>query len=139
MKHSLTATEHDLEETYWWFVGRRAILDSVLQEAPGPTSVAVDVGCGKGRNMLLLAPYAERVIGLDRSSAALAIAASRGLPVCRADGHYLPLADSSVDSIAAFDVLEHLDDDVQALAEFNRIFQPDGLFLISVPVPLERA
>jgi SAM-dependent methyltransferase len=133
MKHSLTSAEHDIEETYWWFVGRRSILDGVLRKIGVLGPIAVDIGCGSGRNMLLLAPYAGRVIGLDRSSAALAIAASQGLTVCGADGQDIPLPNSSVDAITAFDVLEHLDDDLGALAEFNRVLRPDGFLLITVP------
>jgi len=133
MKHTLTAAEHNIEETYWWFVGRRAILDSILRQIGILGPVALDVGCGSGRNMLLLAPYAGQVVGLDRSEAALNFAAERGLPVFSGDGHKLPLADSSVDAISVFDVLEHLDDDVRALAEFNRVLRPDGLLLITVP------
>ncbi len=133
MKSSLTEAEHRLEDTYWWFVGRRAIIDSVLGRfAPG-NRVAVDVGCGSGRNMEILSRYADHVAGLDRSIAALSIAAERGLPVGCVDGHSLPLADASVDLVAALDVLEHMDDDVRALKEFNRVLRPGGLLLVTVP------
>lgn len=133
MKSALTAAEHELEETYWWFVGRRAIIDSVLRRFAKRSPVAVDIGCGTGRNLALLARYADRIAGFDRSMAALGIAASQGLSVCCTDGHGLPLADASVDLVTAFDVLEHLDDDVRALAEFNRVLRPRGLLLVTVP------
>jgi len=134
MKSALTAAEHGLEDTYWWFVGRRAIIDSVLRRfACQKRSAALDVGCGTGRNMEILARYADHVTGLDRSLAALAIASARGLPVGCADGQSLPVADASLDLVTAFDVLEHLDDDVRALAEFNRILRPEGLLLVTVP------
>jgi ubiquinone/menaquinone biosynthesis C-methylase UbiE len=133
MKQSLTAAEYDLEGSYWWFVGRRAILDSVLKQLGNIGSLAVDVGCGSGRNMMLLAPYAGRVIGVDRSPKALEIARSRGLSVHSAGAEELPLPSSSVDAVTSFDVLEHLDDDVQALAEFNRVLKPNGMLFITVP------
>jgi SAM-dependent methyltransferase len=133
MKSSLTAAEHGLEETYWWFVGRRAIIDGVLRQVTKANHLAVDVGCGTGRNMAILAQHADWVAGLDRSMAALAIAASQGLPVGCVDGHALPLADESVDLLTAFDVLEHMDDDVSTLAEFNRVLRPEGLLLVTVP------
>src|SRR5574337_329298 len=133
MKSSLTAAEHGLEDTYWWFVGRRAIIDTVLRQFASTCRVAVDVGCGTGRNLAILAQYADRVAGLDRSLAALSIAVSRGLAVGCVDGHSLPLADESVDLLTAFDVLEHMDDDVRALEEFNRVLRPGGLIVITVP------
>lgn len=133
MKGSLTAAEHALEDTYWWFVGRRAIIDSILRRFASGCRVAVDVGCGTGRNMAILAQYAETVAGLDRSLAALSIAVSRGLAAGCVDGHSLPLADESVDLLTAFDVLEHMDDDVRALEEFNRVLRPGGLLMVTVP------
>ena len=125
--------ERDLDETYWWFVGRRAILERVLRRFGKQSRLALDIGCGSGRNMQVLARLANSVIGLDRSSAALELAASHGQQTVRADGHSIPLADSSVDLISALDVLEHLDDDLGALGEFHRVLRPDGFLLASVP------
>ncbi|MCL5005772.1 MAG: class I SAM-dependent methyltransferase [Acidobacteria bacterium] len=133
MRSSTTAAEYGLEETYWWFVGRRAILQRILRRLGQLSAVAIDVGCGTGRNMLLLDQHAGRVAGVDRSLAALGIAASRGCAVGCADGQRLPFADACADLVTAFDVLEHLDEDVSALVEFNRILRPDGLLLITVP------
>jgi hypothetical protein len=45
--------------------------------------------------------------------------AARGFPIACADGHGLPLADSSADFLSAFDVIERLDDD-RSLGEFPR-------------------
>ncbi len=133
MKSSLTAAEYELEDTYWWFVGRRAIIDGILRRFASGCRVGVDVGCGTGRNLAILAQYADRVAGLDRSMAALSIAVSQGLAAGCVDGHSLPLADESVDLLTAFDVLEHMDDDVRALEEFNRVLRPGGLLLVTVP------
>lgn len=133
MKSDLIKAEHDLDETYWWFVGRRAIVERVLRRFGRRSRVALDVGCGSGRNMELLAKHADCVMGLDRSSTALALAAARDLPTMIADGHDIPLADSSTDLVSAFDVLEHLDDDMRALGEFHRVLKRDGLLLLTVP------
>ena len=93
----------------------------------------MDVGCGSGRNMLMLSSHTDTVMGFDRSPAALALAAERGFPVARGDGQSIPLADSSVSLLCAFDVLEHLDDDMRALTEFNRVIEPGGFLLVTVP------
>src|ERR1019366_6892705 len=110
----LIRTERDLQETYWWFVGRRAILKSVLRRFVKHARVAVDIGCGSGKNMPLLSHHADFVIGLDPSSALESAAPHEGR-TARADGQDIPLADSSVDLLSALDVLEHMDDDLRAL------------------------
>lgn len=133
MDSQLINTEKGLEENYWWFIGRRAILDRVLRRLVRHTNIAVDIGCGSGRNMLMLQKYCDHVMGFDRSPAALKLAAARGFPIACADGHALPLADSSVNLLCAFDVLEHLDDDIQGLSEFQRVLQRGGLLLLNVP------
>jgi len=133
MKDDLIKTENELDESYWWFVGRRAIVDFVLRRFAGRSRVAVDAGCGSGRNMQLLAHYSHSVIGFDRSPVALELAASHGLPIACADAEAIPLADSSVDLISALDVLEHIDDDMHALNEFHRVLQPEGFLLVTVP------
>jgi len=86
MKAELVKAEMKLEGTYWWFVGRRAILERVLRRLGKHSRVAVDVGCGSGRNMQLLSRYTDWVMGFDRSPAALELAASHGLPIACADG-----------------------------------------------------
>jgi SAM-dependent methyltransferase len=133
MDSELINVEKGLEENYWWFIGRRAIIEGVLRRIVPRTRLAVDVGCGSGRNMLMLSHYTDRVMGFDRSPAALALAAARGFPIAYADGHSVPLADSSADLLCAFDVLEHLDDDMQALSEFHRVLEPKGFLLLTVP------
>ena len=133
MKGELIRDEKDLEETYWWFVGRRIILERVLCRFGKHGRVAVDVGCGSGRNLQLLSRHADYVIGLDRSSTALELAVSHGLATGRADGQAIPLASSSVDLLSSLDVLEHVDEDQRALEEFHRVLRPDGLLLLTVP------
>jgi SAM-dependent methyltransferase len=133
MDSKLINTEKSLEERYWWFIGRRAILDRVLSRLVRHTNIAVDIGCGSGRNMLMLRKYADHVLGFDRSPTALRLAAARGFPIACADAHSIPLADSSVNLLCAFDVLEHIDDDMQALSEFQRVLQRGGLLLLNVP------
>jgi len=133
MKAEKVQTEKELEANYWWFVGRRAILEQVLRRLGNHTQLAVDVGCGSGRNMQLLSRYCEHVIGFDRSPAALQLAASQTFPIACADGQAIPLADSSVDLLSAFDVLEHIESDVLALQEFHRVLRPQGFLIVAVP------
>jgi len=133
MREEIIKAEKDREDSYWWFVGRRGIVDRILSRFVKQVGVAVDIGCGSGRNLQLLSKHAGLTLGMDRSLAALEAAAARGMPVARADAQVLPLPDCSVDLLAALDVLEHLDDDMRALAEFQRVLRPNGFLLVTVP------
>jgi SAM-dependent methyltransferase len=133
MKDEWVKAERDLGETYWWFVGRRFILERILRRFGKHSRIAVDIGCGSGRNMYVLESLADQVIGIDRSAVAVELAASHRWPIVRADSRALPLAGSSVDLVSALDVLEHLDDDRVALDEFQRVLCPGGVLLLSVP------
>jgi SAM-dependent methyltransferase len=46
----------------------------------------------------------------------------------------LPYADGSFDLVAAFDVIEHVENDRQVFAELNRVLKADGVLLFSVPL-----
>ncbi|MFL5733613.1 MAG: class I SAM-dependent methyltransferase [Chloroflexia bacterium] len=129
----LYVKEHD----YWWHVGKRAIVYSLLERYLDPgtegSRVALDLGCGTGLNLDHLARYAEPV-GTDFSEEALRFCRERGHKrLCKADASELPFKDRQFDIITALDVVEHLDDDQVALTELRRTLKPGGLLIISVP------
>jgi hypothetical protein len=51
----------------------------------------------------------------------------------RIDATSIPFADASFDVLIAHHILEHIDDDARALAEFARVLRPGGFALLSVP------
>jgi SAM-dependent methyltransferase len=67
-------------------------------------------------------------VGVD-----LDIQPSRSCHVLRGDGQQLPFADSTFDSVFAFDVIEHVDDDARFVAELVRVTRPGGEIMISTP------
>jgi predicted TPR repeat methyltransferase len=68
------------------------IIGQVLSTFAKHAHVAIDIGCGSGRNMQVPARHADVVTGLDRSPAILELAAARGMPVAQGDGQSLPFA-----------------------------------------------
>jgi SAM-dependent methyltransferase len=122
------------EDRYWWFVSRRElVLDQVRRFVRGPDPLIVDIGCGTGATAADLS-RCGRVIGVDFSPLALRASSTRGLgELVQARAEAVPLADASADAIVATDILEHLDDDLAALAEFRRILKPGGHAIITVP------
>ena len=143
---------HALENDYWWFVGRRAIIRRLLIDSlpalcsangaghePNTLSL-LDVGCGTGANLAMLrssvGPQA-RVTAVDFSDHALRFArnvnADQGVALARCDALHLPFDAGSFNAVTMLDVLEHLSDDHAALAEVRRVLKSGGRYVFSVP------
>ncbi len=125
------------EQDYWWHVGKRAIVYSLLERYLRPSHAierrALDLGCGTGLNLDHLARYAVPT-GTDFSEEALAFCRERGhTSLAKADAAELPFPSNYFDIITALDVIEHLDDDHAALMELKRVLRPGGLLIVSVP------
>lgn len=70
---------------------------------------------------------------VDLSHAALAKLRSHGGHSVRASSR-LPFCDAAFRAICAFEVLEHIPDDDEVIAELSRVLAPGGALLMSVPV-----
>jgi SAM-dependent methyltransferase len=125
---------YELEDTHWWFRGRRAVIHALLGRAPLPDHPRVlDAGCGTGRNIREYAQLGETA-GVDPSPDAVAFCHARGLAqVIRSGVEQLPFEDGAFDLVAATDVLEHIPDDLGAAHELRRVTKPGGSLLITVP------
>ncbi|WP_255148689.1 class I SAM-dependent methyltransferase [Halorarius halobius] len=105
-----------------------------------------ELGCGGGQGSVGTAELgAEPVVGVDFSGEQLAHARRLGdrygvdAQFCKGDVTDLPLADDRFDvasSEAAFQMVEDLD---AALAETHRILRDGGVFVLSVPHPLNES
>lgn len=128
-----------LEDTYWWFVGRHRLVESLLSDrygAPGTQTsplTILDMGCGTGAMSARLGKWGH-VVSADFSSLALQFSRRRHLNnlVC-ADAMRLPFASEKFDAVVVMDVLEHLPDDRAALCEFQRVLKPGGRVIATVP------
>jgi SAM-dependent methyltransferase len=122
-----------LSATHWWFRGRRAVFARLLGAHVGRTHLrrALDVGCGTGSFAPVLRGFCDEVHGVDLLPPP-ALPGTGG-PLARASAEHLPFADQTFDLVSLFDVLEHLDDDKQALIEAFRVLRPGGLLVASVP------
>ena len=138
MEHHTYGIMNDVEDKHWWFVGRRAILESFLRgvveklKPAGGSPKILDVGCGTGANLEMLAQFGQSE-GVDVSDDALEFCKTKGLKVHKGLAEELPFPDESFDLVTALDVVEHLDDDVAGLREMRRVLKSDGKTLIFVP------
>ena len=138
MQQHTYAIMDEVEGSHWWFVGRRAILESFLEpivkdlKTTTPNPKILDVGCGTGANIEMLSQYGAAE-GVDVSDDALEFCRRKGLVVQKGLAESLPYPDGAFDLTTALDVIEHLDDDVAGLREMFRVTRPGGYSLFFVP------
>ncbi len=124
------------DSTHWWYRARRDILaDYLTRYAALPTGARVlEIGCGTGHNLPMLAGFGS-VEAIEIDPAARDIASARlGRPVGDAPLPELPgIERGAYDLIAVLDVVEHIEDDVAALAAMRACLKPGGKILIAVP------
>ncbi len=107
----------------------------------------IDLGCGFGRHAYEAARQGANVVALDYASDELqqvraTFAAMfetgemppvRFIGTPRGDVTNLGLRDAAIQHIVTSEVLEHIQDDVAALAEFHRVLAPGGTLTVTVP------
>jgi SAM-dependent methyltransferase len=115
---------------------RRAILARLGPLPATPT--VIDVGCSSGYLLedLHRAVPGASLIGVDLMAGGLR-KAHENVPnavLMQADACSLPLEDTSADVVVSANLLEHVPDDVKAVAEIGRILRPGARAVIVVPV-----
>ena len=127
-----------VEQSHWWFVARRRIVESLVERySPDNTDRPMrlrELGCGTGGN---LAHWNKRheVFGMDNSRRALEYASKRvGARVeLGALPDDVPFEPSSFDVVLMTDVLEHIEDDVNSVQVAMSLLQKNGIFVATVP------
>jgi SAM-dependent methyltransferase len=125
-----------VEPRSFWFRGRNRLVVSLMRRFFPAARSFLEVGCGAG--VVLEALHAElpqlRLVGGDLYPEAIEIARER-VP----DAEFVLLDALSLefhdefDVVAAFDVLEHIDDDEEVLRRLGVAARPGGGVIILVP------
>ncbi len=112
-----------------------------------PGEAFLDAGAGFGRHAYEAARLGARVTALDWAADEVEtmramflamieqgeIAPGSFTGVMRGDATRLPFPDATFDRIVTSEVLEHIQDDVSAIAEFERVLKPGGTLAVTVP------
>ena len=114
-------------------------VEAAIREAvgPGPIGALLDVGTGTGRILELLAPLADRAVGIDQSPHMLGMARARlerarlrNAQLRQGDMFALPVERDAFDLVVVHQVLHYLDDPSRAIREATRTLRPGGRLLV---------
>ena len=102
-----------------------------------------DLGCGTGQLTESIAPFVNRVVAVDDSSAMLGAARRRlasmnNVEVKSGRLESLPIEDGSLDAALLFLVLQYVPEPEAAIAEARRALKPGGRLLIVDMMPHDR-
>jgi len=113
----------------------------------GPGNTVLDMGCGGGRHAFAVLRRGADVVAFDADEAELknvhgimtAMVEAGEVPVgtmgtpVQGDALALPFDDGAFDRIIAAEVMEHIPDDVTAIAELARVLAAGGRIAVTVP------
>jgi demethylmenaquinone methyltransferase/2-methoxy-6-polyprenyl-1,4-benzoquinol methylase/ArsR family transcriptional regulator len=114
-------------------------VDRAIGELVGaePLGSVLDLGTGTGRMLEIIAPHADRAVGIDQSRAMLNVARARldqaglrNVQLRQGDLYALPVERDAYDLVVLHQVLHYLDDPSRAIREAARALRPAGRLLI---------
>jgi SAM-dependent methyltransferase len=122
-----------LAEENYWFRRHEVVYQQLIDRCAGRH--VLEAGSGEGYGADLIAGVARRVVGLDYDDSAVAHVKARYPRVDMRQGNLadLPFEAGTFDVVVNFQVIEHLWDQGQFVAECARVLRPSGVLLMSTP------
>jgi len=122
------------EPSYVWRAGQDRRLEMIVRAAGERLNgCTLENGCGVGMYVEKLGALGGHVTGLEYDFERAAEARRLSERILNAAGEALPFAGRSFDLVLSHEVLEHVADDRQAVAEMLRTLKPGGRAVIFCP------
>ena len=128
---------YDLEQSYWWFLGKQFLVRENLRRLISKgfkKRNILDIGSGTGIVLKVLESFGTPY-GIEVSPRAIHFLRKRNLKsIALSDANQsIPFKNDTFSAITCLDVLEHLDNDINLLKEMVRVCEPGGYILVTVP------
>lgn len=124
------------ERRHWWFTVRRDIIEAALSRyVPGAAEKKgrwLDVGCGTGVLLEHYQGFGEK-IGAELDAGCVERARANGVDVRQTRTNWDFTAFGTFDCVSLCDVLEHVEQERDALRAAAEVLKPGGILLITVP------
>jgi SAM-dependent methyltransferase len=126
-----------MQDQSFWFRARNRLIGDLVRRYASHAAVVMEIGCGTGFVLagLQRALRDAHLVGSEVDAGALPLARTRvgaAVALLQMDARAIPFS-NEFDLLCAFDVLEHIEDDVSALSEIHRALKPGGIALLAVP------
>ncbi len=129
--------EHAESDHFIDRASRQHAIEQLLRHVVTPNPAILEVGCSSGFMLQVIREQFPQalVIGSDYVRGPLEALTAKipDLPILQFNLLKCPLPTASLDAVVALNVLEHIEDDAQALSQLHRILKPGGVAVLEVP------
>lgn len=137
MKESFYNEYITLERTNWWFCVREKILEILIRRyciiEPNLTPNILNIGVAGGATSVMLSKFGSIVSTEIHEECRNFVNNTLGLYCVSDSVTQMSFPANTYDFVCAFDVIEHVENDVRAIDEIFRVCKPNGYIVLSVP------
>lgn len=123
----------ELQKNSFWYLHRSNCINYFIQKY-SPNSLLFDIGGGNGYVVKSLMDGGISSVLVEPSKDGCLNAQNKGVPnIFCGTIENIPFRKDSLPSIGLFDVIEHIEKDVQFLQKVHKLLQPNGIIYVNVP------
>ncbi len=130
---------YNYERNHWWFQAREQIIVNFLRKEiqknfhERKDLKILNIGCSTGRTSEFLSIFGN-VTSIEYDEYCCEFARQKtGLKIIHGSITELPFEENSFDLVCAFDVIEHVEDDLLAVSQMKKVAKQNAIIMITVP------